>query len=232
MNASHAFPLTCPAGWPREAHPAVARFDTPLPTAGGFALAWELERMGATEVVISSNGELLRNGLFRANQPRIKTGVAVYFTLNGRQSCIPCDRWKRLQDNVQAVRLMVGALRGLDRWGQVGVVSAAFAGFEALPAGGSSGAGWWDVLDVPACASRDEIDAAYRRLARMHHPYLGGDEARMQQVERCLRGGDSKVIDSEVYRYPVCTDAQDRSFAPATLSSLILSGTSSSAAAF
>lgn len=182
MNAIHAFPLIWPAGWPREVHPAAARFDTPLPTATA-ALAWELERMGATDVVISSNGELQRNGQFRANQPRLDdTGVAVYFTLNGRQSCIPCDRWKRLQDNVQAVRLMVGALRGLDRWGQVGVVSAAFAGFEALPAGGSSGAGWWDVLDVPASASRDEIDAAYRRLARMHHPDLGGDEARMQQV--------------------------------------------------
>lgn len=182
MNAVHTYPLTWPAGWPREAHPATARFDTPLPTASA-ALVWELERMGATDVVISSNGELLRNGQFRANQPRIEDqGVAVYFTLNGRQSCIPCDRWKRLQDNVQAVRLMVGALRGLDRWGQVGVVSAAFAGFEALPAGGSAGVGWWDVLEVDPDAGRCEIDTAYRRLARLHHPDLGGDEARMQRV--------------------------------------------------
>jgi hypothetical protein len=163
-------------------HPEVARFDTPLPTAAA-ALDWELERMGATDVVISSNGELQRNGQFRAHQPRIANqGVAVYFTLNGRPSCIPCDRWKRLQDNVQAVRLMVGALRGLDRWGQVGVVSAAFAGFAALPAGGASGAGWWDVLDVAAGASREEIDAAFRRLARRHHPDVGGDAATMRQV--------------------------------------------------
>jgi hypothetical protein len=182
MNAIYTSPLSWPAGWPREAHPATGRFDTPLPTAAA-ALAWELERMGATDVVVSSNAELLRNGQFRASQPRLNDpGVAVYFTLTGRPSCIPCDRWKRLQDNVQAVRLMVRALRGLDRWGSIGVVSAAFAGFEALPAGGSSGVGWWDVLDVPSNASRDAIDAAYRRLARIHHPDVGGDEARMQQV--------------------------------------------------
>lgn len=182
MNAIHAYPLSWPTGWPRESYPDVARFDTPLPTAAA-GLAWELERMGATDVVISSNGELLRNGLFRANQPRLDdTGVAVYFTLNGRQSCIPCDRWKRLQDNVQAVRLMVGALRGLDRWGQVGVVSAAFAGFEALAAGGRSGEAWWDVLGVAPNAARTEIDAAYRRLARIHHPDVGGDETEMQRI--------------------------------------------------
>lgn len=182
MNAILTYPLSWPSGWPREAHPAVARFDTPLPHAAA-SLSWELERMGATDVVISSNGELLRNGQFRANQPRLDdTGVAVYFVLNGRQSCIPCDRWKRLQDNVQAVRLMVGALRGLDRWGQVGVVSAAFAGFEALPATSSSGDAWWAVLDVASDACRSEIDAAYRRLARIHHPDIGGDQAEMQRL--------------------------------------------------
>jgi hypothetical protein len=139
--------------------------------------------MGATDVVISSDAELLRNGEFRAHQPRIEDqGVAVYFALHGRQSCIPCDRWKRLQDNVQAVRLMVGALRGLERWGSVGVVSAAFAGFEALPAGGSSGAAWWDVLGVAPDAGASEIEAALRRMARIHHPDVGGNVAEMQRI--------------------------------------------------
>jgi hypothetical protein len=65
--------------------------------------------------------------------------IGVYFPLPDGPSCIPCDRWRRLRDNVQTVRLMVGVLRGLEQWGSVSVVSAAIAGFGALPAGGSSG---------------------------------------------------------------------------------------------
>jgi len=38
------------------------------------------------------------------------------------------------------------------------------------------------LLGVPVGASADDIDAAFRRLARQHHPDLGGDEARFEQL--------------------------------------------------
>jgi DnaJ domain len=40
----------------------------------------------------------------------------------------------------------------------------------------------YEVLDVPAWASRDQIQRAYVRLARHAHPDAGGTEARMREV--------------------------------------------------
>jgi hypothetical protein len=53
----------------------------------------ELELLGARNIVISSNAELLRNGDIASRQRSIEdTGVAVYFTLRGEQEYIPCDK--------------------------------------------------------------------------------------------------------------------------------------------
>jgi DnaJ-class molecular chaperone len=54
------------------------------------------------------------------------------------------------------------------------MVDAAFAGFAALPAGGTSAQAWWEVLELTPDATWDEIGAAYRRLSRVHHPDAGG----------------------------------------------------------
>jgi hypothetical protein len=136
----------------------------------------ELQMLGATDIVISSNAVLNKNGEISYRQPPLAdTGVAVYFTLNGEQRAIPCDKWIALEDNLHAIDLTVSALRGLERWGAKEMVDAAFRGFAALPAGGSNGAAWWTVLNVPANASKDEIEVAYRKLARQYHPDAGGD---------------------------------------------------------
>src|SRR5690606_9584801 len=127
-----AYPLQWPDGWPRTDRPARARFDTSFARARAELLN-ELRLLGATGVVISSNIELRRDGLPYANakQPDDR-GMAVYFTLRGEQQCIPCDVWDRTEDNLQAIRLTVAALRGLDRWGAKEMVNAAFRGFKAL----------------------------------------------------------------------------------------------------
>ena len=52
------------------------------------------------------------------------------------------------------------------------MLERAFAGFAALPAPGVRH--WWDVLGVPAFASTEQIKAAFRDLAKIHHPDAGG----------------------------------------------------------
>jgi DnaJ-domain-containing protein 1 len=43
------------------------------------------------------------------------------------------------------------------------------------------------VLGVGLGASQEEISAAYRRLARIHHPDVAGDEERMKVINAAYR---------------------------------------------
>lgn len=176
MNETiQAYPLQWPAAWPRTADPEYARFKVTFAVARD-ELLYELELLGATDIVLSTNIELRRDGLPYANRPEpADPGVAVYFTYNGQPRCIPCDRWIKVHDNMRAIGLTVAALRGLDRWGAGGMVDAAFSGFAALPASGTSGEDPYAVLGVHPEATWGEVQEAYRRLAKQHHPDAGGN---------------------------------------------------------
>lgn len=89
---TEAYPLSWPDGWPRNHHPMASTFKTDLVRAR-VQLHRELELLGATGVVISSNAVLTKSGDIAARQPRmVDTGVAVYSTLRGEPRCIPCDK--------------------------------------------------------------------------------------------------------------------------------------------
>lgn len=186
-----AHPLQWPAGWPRADRPKRARFDTSFARARA-ELINELRLLGARLPVISSNIELRRDGLPYANakQPDDR-GIAVYFTLNGEQQCIPCDSWDRTEDNLQAIRLTVAALRGLDRWGAKEMVNAAFRGFKALPENAIvtpyTSRLWYEVLEVSPDATPDEIKAAYRQLLHTAHPDKGGSQEAFAELQKAYK---------------------------------------------
>lgn len=182
-----AYPLQWPAAWPRTKQPQSARFDTTFARARGKLLS-ELSLLGARDVVISSNIELRRDGLPYANsrQPE-DVGIAVYFLLNGEQQCIPSDKWNRIEDNLQAIRKTVEALRGLERWGAKEMVNAAFRGFKALPEtiimGEHTAKAWYEVLQVSQNADKEVVEAAYKRLLHKVHPDVGGSDFAFQEVQ-------------------------------------------------
>ena len=61
----------------------------------------ELHLLGARNIVISTNIELRREGLPDAGRPApADLGVAVYFTYNGSEQCIPCDKWRTIRENM------------------------------------------------------------------------------------------------------------------------------------
>ncbi len=61
-------------------------------------------------------------------------------------------------------------------------------GFQALPAPGS--ASWWSVLQVDANATADQIEAAFKRLARERHPDRpGGSHDMMADLNRAREQG-------------------------------------------
>lgn len=74
-------------------------------------------------------------------------------------------------------------LRAIDRYG-VGSVDQAFAGYTALPADTSDA--WWHVMGVDQGASRDEIEQAYRRLARELHPDVTGHSEGMVRLNQAI----------------------------------------------
>lgn len=187
------YPLQWPPAWPRTKYQESARFDTSFARARTRLLS-ELELLGASQVVISSNIELRRDGLPYANsrQPE-DSGIAVYFTLNGEQQCVPCDKWIRTEDNLQAIRKTIEALRGLERWGAKEMVNAAFRGFKALPESvivtPYMARAWYEVLEVSQTASPEVIRAAYKQQLLKHHPDKGGNQWDFEEVQKAYKEG-------------------------------------------
>jgi hypothetical protein len=141
-------------------------------------LMLELDRLGAGGELLSTNLDVRLDGLPRSGQRAPEDpGVAVYFRFGGDR-CFACDRWNRVADNIAAIAAHIAAIRAIDRYG-VGTMEQAFAGYAALPASSEE---WWLVLGVGRDASADEVDSAYRRLAREHHPDVGGDTNQMARL--------------------------------------------------
>jgi hypothetical protein len=146
-------------------------------------LLGQLKLMGARDVVLSANLRLRQDGLPLADQRQpADPGVAVYFTYKGKDVCFACDRWHKVEDNMQAIRHTIDALRGIARWGTGDMVDAAFSGFAQLPAARVAHRPWWEVLGVQQHWSSLDVQERYRQLAKEHHPDRGGDPDRAVEV--------------------------------------------------
>lgn len=140
-------------------------------------------------VILSSNMRLKPDGFPASQQMEpVDTGAAVYFTLrfsrNGRwhdRPCVlSCDKWCKVAFNLTAIAKDIEAQRARDRWG-ASSIEQSFRGYLAIPeqCGGLS---WWDLLKMPSTASLAEIKDAYRALAKVCHPDVGGDAAAWLKV--------------------------------------------------
>jgi hypothetical protein len=193
---TEAYPLQWPAGRKRTQRyeREQARFDVSFARARDNILdevrllaggRWAADPM----TVISSNVALRRDGLPLANQRNPEDpGVSVFFLYKKRQMCFSCDRWLKVEHNMQAIAKTIEALRGVARWGTGDMLEAAFTGFAALPAPGAARE-WWEVLGVPRNAAREDIRQAYRRLASANHPDRGGDAATMAAINAAHDAG-------------------------------------------
>lgn len=190
---TEAYPLQWPAGRPRTHYyqREHGKFDVSFTKARDNIIS-EVKLLSGRygpdpHTVISTNLALRRDGLPLAGQRQPDdVGVAVYFLYKKRQMSFACDRWLKIEHNMQAIAKTIDALRGISRWGSGDMLEAAFTGFMALPAPSASRA-WWEVLGVAQHASRDEILQAYRRLRSIHHPDRGGSPAQFDEVEQAYR---------------------------------------------
>jgi len=172
-----AYPLHWPDGWPRARWRKSAPFKVP-PQQAKREMMEELARLGASEVIVSTDQPLNKDGSPSLNRRWGDPGVAVYFKRKGRDVVLACDQYEQLHDNMRAIGKTAEAMRGIERWGASDMLDRAFRGFEALPAPEQ----WWQVLEISEQASADQIEAAYRAKARAAHPDTGGSDAAMARL--------------------------------------------------
>lgn len=204
----NAYPLQWPEGWKRTA-PAdrkAAKFnkagtarvpggwrpraDLTMADALGRLLG-ELERMGIhrDDVVISTNVPTRLDGLPRsgASEP-YDPGAAVYWVEGKHRRVMAIDIYDRVADNIAALAATMDAMRAIERHGGAAILERAFTGFTALPAPGAARK-WFEILGVTPLASREEINAAYRKLASANHPDKGGSAEAMAAVNNARDEG-------------------------------------------
>lgn len=187
---TEAFPLHWPEGWARTKD-----YRRKWSLAGGRGQSWgkvlrrlrlEVERIGGTHLVVSTNQPLRRDGLPYANTRRIDDpGAAIYFMRDDRQLVMAQDAYDLLIDNLRSLALAIEGLRQMERHGGAVMLERAFSGFEALPAPGTKP--WWQILQVPRDASKTDCTRAYRRLAFERHPDHGGSDALMAELTEAHR---------------------------------------------
>lgn len=167
-----AFPLSWPPLIPRSKTRERGTFKTALPAAlknveNSLKLFASDSRKSLSGLVISSNVTL-------GSKPT-DTGVAVWFTWDGIQVCIPVDRYLTVEANLQAIHHILEARRVEMRHGTLALVRASLQGFKALPA--PAGSQWWEVLEVEPNATTWAIEEAFKRLASKYHPDKPGGSA-------------------------------------------------------
>lgn len=175
---TQAFPLHWPTGWPRARARKAAPFKV-SPSQARKEMMIEITRLGATSIVVSTDQPLNRDGsVSLGRRPAGDPGVAVYFKRKGKDVVLACDQYHELHDNMRAIGKTAEAMRGIERWGASDMLDRAFTGFTALAAPEQ----WWQVLGIEQHASIDQIDAAWRKLAKDAHPDQGGSDAAMARL--------------------------------------------------
>jgi len=202
-----AFPLQWPQNRPRTASRKRAAFGKKVRQSGQsydtheqltvadalFRLQDEIDRLGARQYVLSTNLEPRLDGLPRSSQREpADPGVALYFHLNGKPHCLPCDTYDRVADNIAAIAKHIEATRAIERYG-VANLAEMFAGFTALPAPGAKRP-WREILGLPPrpdwkgsgpANDREQIETAYRIKAKRCHPDApGGSHDAMAELNR------------------------------------------------
>lgn len=199
MNTITKTPLTWPDSVARTAPHTRGnpRFKARTLAAAADFVLQEINRLNGrwhgyddVSVIISSNLKYkVDNTPYSQQQEPADSGIAVYFTLcftrNGknveRPIVMSCDKWSRTADNLYAIGKDIEAQRARDRWGCTNVEQA-FRGYLAI-AEKCGGLSWWDTLQIKPDASRDVIEAAYRKLVKQSHPDAGGSAENFSKLK-------------------------------------------------
>lgn len=180
--AASAYPLSWPHGFPRAKGREPGQFKTSL--VGALKNVEDSLRRFAADSGKKIEGLVISSNVTLGAQNPQDTGVAVWFSWDGLQVCIPVDRYTRVEANLQAIHHIIEARRTELRHGTLALVRATFTGFKALPS--PQGNDWRSVLKLEAGErNRDVVKTAYMRLRAATHPDRTGsnDHTEFNRVE-------------------------------------------------
>jgi hypothetical protein len=180
MEKVHSYPLAWPQEWPRteRRQRKSSQFRTK------YLDAWEnlqkeLKLLGASNVTISSNASLRRDGKPYSeamSDDLDDPGVAIWFSMKGTSRAMARDCYLTPAENLHALGHVVEAMRTINRHGGSYMSERTFSAFVALPAPGAKVRSWREVLGFAASANPrlEDIEAAYRQAAKRRHPDVPG----------------------------------------------------------
>lgn len=167
------YPLHWPAGYKRTQERNRSQFKQTMEKAQQF-LHKELERLKASDIIVSSNIPVRKDGLFYTDWMNRKIedpGVAVYFKHKGKDRVLCCDTYSSVWENTYAIGKTIEALRAIDRYGVADFLDRAFTGFTAIPESiVTDYKPWYQVLELQPSATEEEIKKAYITLSKKLHP--------------------------------------------------------------
>ena len=191
MNVLYQYPLEWPTGWPRAKKRVSGNRRYTRKSTGGHMRPWtinaageelfrELGRLGAKDCIVTSNLVTRKDGMISGNQAQVDdTGVSVFFNMDDRPMVMANDVFFEPANNIRQLTIALQNLRHLSENGGAVMKERAFSGFTALPAPMTGGEPWYSVLNLEPEATKDEIKARYRSMAKQHHSDTGGDHGRM-----------------------------------------------------
>lgn len=186
---TEAYPLQWPDGWPRaKSRDSDSRFHGRVyglsPGRARDDLLAEMRKLGATEIVLSTNIELRRDGLPYSNA-RMPTdpGVAIYFKLKKRPLVMAQDRFTSVAGNMRSLTLAIEAMRQMERHGGGHMMERAFTGFVAI-APPDWKKPWREVFGVKPDWKCDypSLRAMYLDKATKRHSDTGGNDNLMAEL--------------------------------------------------
>jgi hypothetical protein len=179
-----ALPMPFPLAWPEGVERTATRIESRFKTTLNGALdnvQKSLEKFGResgkaiTGIVRSSNVTL---GVPRPVDP----GVAVWFSWEGELRCIAVDRYRKVEENLQAIHHILEARCTELRHGGLNIVRQTFRSFVALP---RPEVDWRSILGFEqsnTLPSEERIEEKFRRAAAAAHPDKGGSDDKMALV--------------------------------------------------
>lgn len=151
-----------------------------------------MRQMGATNLKISE-GDLLDDS---------DVETKIQFDRNGKRYVFKCSNYDHKSDNLRASQLSISYLyRALESYGVTNsendlfdkVFDNFFIGWEATPDDSvlllGDGSAWYEVLNLSPKATKIEIMSAYKSLAKVHHPDMGGDPEQFRKLRKAYQEG-------------------------------------------
>ena len=127
--------------------------------------------------------------------------VKIIFDRNGKRYVFKCDNYKDQLDNYRAAQLCISYLySALESYGvsqeeslMEKVFENFFLGFQATPNDDvlliSDGNSWYQILGVNENCAAEDIKSAYKTMAKIHHPDVGGNNENYLKLRAAYEEG-------------------------------------------